>query len=216
MKWKECMDWKQELSSDRRCKIQRMRDFWSGKEQGGDYERRWGRHIRRWHRKGGMTKESKPLLWTLPWSSRGRPVHVIRTESHAESEWRRGAEEAVKWGLDDERSTEQERGGGWIAGTESRNVWGSLCKMYATQENEWWEGYSSTFFSTGRFLSGFYLHQVSTLILDCLLCINLSVHNCFMVHNSETAGKIIWLAFLVCVVLYDSDGFHDKYQTRRR
>lgn len=32
---------------------------------------------------GGVTKKSKPLLWTLPWSSRGR---AIRTESHAGSE----------------------------------------------------------------------------------------------------------------------------------
>lgn len=122
MKWKQCMAWKQELNSDRPNKIKRPRPLWNGKEQGGEDERRWGRHIRRRHWKGGMTKERKPLLWTLPWSSRGRPVHLIRTERNAESEWRQGEEEAMKWGLDDERSTERERGGGWITGAESRSV----------------------------------------------------------------------------------------------
>lgn len=61
------------------------------------------------HQKERMRKGRKTLLWTLPWSSRGRVCACDKDRKPCRG-W--GAGEAVKWGLKVERSRERERGRG--------------------------------------------------------------------------------------------------------
>ena len=117
---------------------------------------------------------------SLPWSSGGR-------ECACDKDWKPcrgwGEYRGAEWRLEAEHSTERARGwGGWIIGTESWSVWEALCLMCASQQNEWWEDYSSTFSFTGGFLAGFYSLKVSTLKLECVLVINLCLHNRYMVR----------------------------------
>lgn len=133
-------------------KIENMSDVLSGKEHGVS-EREGGGGTS--EDKQGGEEWKKKVYFEAPGEEH---VHVIRTESHAEGEGNTGAEGGVvEWGLEAEHCTERVRGwGGWIIGTESWSVWEALCLMCASQQNEWWEDYSSTFFFTGGILAGFY------------------------------------------------------------
>lgn len=91
-------------------------------------------------------------LWTLPWSSGGRAACVIKTETGGG--WR------AVWAVHSaQREVETE--------PESWSQSEGLC---APREKEGWGGFRSTFFFRGRFLPGFYLHQLSLknrILLSC-------------------------------------------------